>query len=276
MIQAGQFYDLRVVKTVDFGVYLDGDGQEILLPTRFVPEGLKEDDTVRVFVYHDSENRLIATTQEPAGQVGDIVLLEVVSLTPQGAFMNWGLMKDVFVPLSQQVARMHTGKKYLVRIYRDEQTGRVAATERFERYLSNEPLTVTEGEAVDLRVWQKTDLGYKVIINNRHTGVLYFNEVFEELEYGQQLRGYIKKIRPDGKVDAGLGVAGYERVESGSEKISRLLREQGGYLPYNDKSEPQAIYDYFGMSKKTFKMALGALYKERKIEFTQTGIKLAE
>lgn len=277
MVQVGRYNTLKAIKQVDFGFYLDGgEAGEILLPKRFVPKGLKEGEELEVFIYHDSDNRLIATTQRPKGQVGDIVALEVVSSTKQGVFMDWGLMKDIFVPLSQQSTNMYDGEKYMVQIYLDEQTGRVAATQKFAKQLSNEELTVQEREAVDLVVWHATDIGYKVIINNRHTGVLHFGDVFRELETGDELKGFIKTIRPEGKIDVGVGEMGYKRVESETDKVLRLLREHDGYLPYHDKSDPEEIYDFFGMSKKTFKMTTGALYKQRKIEFTQTGIKLLE
>jgi len=274
MIQAGIYHTLTAARKVDFGFYLTDGTTEVLLPTRFVPAGLKEGDELEVFIYHDSDNRLIATTQRPKGIIGEIVLLEVVSMTPQGAFVDWGLMKDLFVPKSQQVARMRQGQPYLVLIYLDEQTGRVAGTEKFAAYLGNDPLTVREMEQVRLTVWQKTDIGYKVIVNNRHTGVLHFNEVFRELSYGEQLTGFVKHIRPDHKIDVMAGAPGHTRVAQEKERILQLLREHDGYLPYNDKSPAEDIYSFFGMSKKTFKMTLGNLYKERIISITKTGIKL--
>jgi len=219
---------------------------------------------------------MIATTQKPLGVVGDIVMLEVVSVTPQGAFMDWGLQKDIFVPKSKQRDRMYEGEKYLVKIYLDEQTGRVAATEKFDAFLSNEVLTVKEMDVVDLVVYRVTDIGYFVIINNKHTGVLHFNEVFRDLEPGSRLKGFIKNITEDNKIDVVPGKPGYERVNDETDKIIRLLEENNGYLPYNDKSNPDDIYAFFGMSKKTFKMTIGSLYKKRKITFTTTGIKLCE
>lgn len=277
MVQVGQYNTLRVVKKVDFGMYLDGgeDG-EILLPKRFVPKDLQPDDEIEVFLYHDSDNRLIATTQKPLAVVNEIALLTVVSVSPQGAFLDWGLMKDVFLPLSQQTTRISVGGEYLVKLYIDERTGRIAATQRFERTLSNDELTVKEKDPVELTIYQKTDIGYKVIINNRHLGVLHYNEVFRELEYGAHEKGFIKTIREENKIDVSLGEAGYKKVETEAEKILRLLAENNGYLPYHDKSNPEEIYDYFGISKKVFKMTVGALYKQRKIELTQTGIKLIE
>lgn len=274
MIQAGHYYRLKVVKLVDFGLYLDGEGTEILLPKRFVPEGAKEGDEIEVFIYHDSENRIIATTQKAKAAVGDIALLKVVGKTPQGAFLEWGIMKDIFVPLSQQLSKMHIDYSYLVMPYVDEMTGRVAATERFEKYLNNDELTVKENDPVKLIVWQKTDIGYKVIINNKHIGVLHFDDVFRELEYGETIDGFIKTIRPDNKIDVKAGERGYQRITGEAAKILQLLKEHDGYLPYNDKSNPEDIYNLFGISKKTFKMTIGALYKERKIDIVKEGIKL--
>ncbi|MBC9913446.1 CvfB family protein [Chitinophaga varians] len=275
MIKVGEYNLLRVKKEADFGVYLEGVDQEILLPSRFVPKGTKVGDELEVFLYHDSENRLIATTQKPYGIAGDIVNLKALSVTKQGAFLDWGLMKDLFVPQSQQLTRMVPGQEYLVRIYIDELTGRLAATEKIDRFLSNENLTVKEMDQVDLVVYRRTDIGYVVIINNRHTGILHHNELFRSVEVGDKLKGFIRGIRED-KIDVVLGQAGYKRVEDEGEKILRLLQENNGYLPYHDKSTPEEIQEFFGMSKKTFKMTIGNLYKQRKIIFTQTGIKEAD
>jgi len=275
MIQVGQYNALKIIRKTDFGFYLDDEGDGILLPKRFAPARAKVGDEIKVFVYHDSDNRLIATTQPPKGVVGDIVQLKVVDVTHQGAFMDWGLMKDIFVPKSQQVSFMRKGGEYLVKIYIDAQTGRVAATERIEKQLSNEHLTVKEGDAVELIVFRRTEIGYSVIINGVHTGMLYYGDVFTEVEIGDRMEGYIKKIRPDNKIDVMYGKSGYHKVEAETEKIMRLLEENGGFLPYHDKSDPDDIYRVFGMSKKTFKMTTGALYKQKKIEFVDGGIKLA-
>lgn len=275
MIKVGEYNTLKVIRTVDFGVYLEDGADGILLPKRFVPRGTKEGDELTVFVYHDSEQRLIATTQKPLGTVGDIVMLEVVSVTPQGAFMDWGLMKDIFVPKSKQLMGMRPGGRYLVKIYIDEQTGRLAASEKLEQFLSNEQLTVKEMDLVDLTVWRRTDIGYVMIINHRHTGVLHFNEIYRHISEGYVFKGYIKRIYPDNRIDVVIGKPGYQRVEDEAEKVMRLLKENNGYLPYNDKSTPDEIYSFFGMSKKTFKMTTGGLYKLRKIEFTSTGIKMS-
>jgi uncharacterized protein len=275
-IKAGEYYELEVIREVEFGVYLDDGKEGILLPKRFVPPGTKIGDKPKVFIYHDSDDRLIATTQSPLGKLGDIVKLKAVSVTPQGAFLDWGLMKDLFVARSQQITGMRPQGEYLVQIYRDEQTGRIAATERFEQSLDNHVLTVKEMDIVDLVVLRRTDIGYVVIINNLHTGVLHFNEIYRSIGVGDRFKGFIKKILPENKIDVAAGTPGYKRVEDATEKILRLLKENDGYLPYNDKSDPEEIYLFFGMSKKTFKMTTGNLYKQRKISFEKTGIKLIE
>jgi len=275
-MKVGDYNTLKVLRAVDFGVYLDDGIEGILLPKRFMPEGLLVGDEVKVFVYHDSEGRLLATTQQPKGVVGDIVKLKAVTVTNQGAFLDWGLMKDIFVPKSKQLSGMREGAEYLVKIYIDEQTSRVAATEKIEPFLSNEQLTVKEKDMVDLIVYRRTDIGYLVIINNKHTGVLHFNEIFQSIGVGDKMKGFIKTIRPENKIDVVVGKPGYERVEDEASKILRLLQENNGYLPYHDKSDPEEIYSFFGMSKKAFKMATGNLYKQQKITFTKTGLKLVE
>lgn len=276
MIKIGTYNTLVIKREVDFGVYLDDGSEGILLPKRFVPEGAKAGDELKVFIYHDSEDRVIATTQRPKGIVGEIVKLKAVSVTRQGAFMDWGLMKDLFVPVSKQLSRMHAGEEYLVRIYIDERTGRVAASEKLETFLSNESLTVREMDLVNLTVYRRTEIGYMMVINHLHTGVLHFNEIYRPIEIGDHFEGYIKKIYPDNKIDVAAGKPGYQRVEEETQKILRLLDENDGYLPFHDKSDPDEIYSFFGMSKKTFKMTIGNLYKQQKIMFTKTGIKRVE
>lgn len=276
MIKVGDYNVLKVLREADFGFYLDDGAEGVLLPKRFVPEGLKVGDEIKVFIYHDSEGRLIATTQQPKGVVGEIVKLKAITVTNQGAFLDWGLMKDIFVPKSKQLGGMREGAEYLVKIYVDEQTGRVAATEKIEPFLSNENLTVKEKDIVDLVVYRRTDIGYLVIINNKHTGVLHFNEIYQNIGVGDKLKGFIKAIRPENKIDVVAGRPGYNRVEDEAEKILRLLNENNGYLPYHDKSDPDEIYNFFGISKKAFKMATGNLYKQQKITFTKSGIKLLD
>jgi len=275
MIKVGQYNELKVLRSVDFGLYLDDGNDGILLPKRFVPADAKTDDILSVFVYHDGEERLIATTQKPYGILGDIVKLKVVSVTPQGAFMDWGLMKDLFVPKSQQLQKMIPNGRYLVKIVLDEQTGRLAATEKIDSFLSNENITVKEMEEVELTVYRRTDIGYVVIINNQHTGVLHHNEIYRNITDGDQFKGFIKKIYPkENKIDVAAGKPGYQRVEDETGKIMRLLKENEGFLPYHDKSLPDDIYAFFEMSKKTFKMTIGNLYKQQLIVFENDGIRL--
>jgi predicted RNA-binding protein (virulence factor B family) len=283
MIKVGEYNILKVIREVDFGLYLDDGGEGILLPKRFVPVNTKIGDEVKVFLYHDGEDRLIATTQQPKGILGDIVKLKTISVTEHGAFLDNGLMKDLFVPKSKQQLNMIPNGEYLVKIYLDEQTGRLAATEKLEPFLSNEELTVKELEVVDLIVYRRTDIGYVCIINNQHTGVLHHNEIYRNITAGDRFTGFIKKIYPEDKtsdlryrIDLSAGKPGYNRVEDETGKILRLLKENNGYLPYYDKSAPEEIYAVFGMSKKTFKMTTGNLYKQRKISFEKSGIKLLD
>jgi predicted RNA-binding protein (virulence factor B family) len=270
----GEYNLLRVVKVKDMGVFMDNGEEGILMPKRFVPPGTRIGDEINVFLYHDGEGRPIATTQKPFGILGDIVKLRAVSVTAHGAFLDWGLMKDLFIPKSGMVSFMRPMGEYLVKIVMDEQTGRVAATEKLERFLSNETLTVKEKEEVDILVYRKTEIGYEVIINNRHKGILHNNEIYRPIEIGDRFSGFIKNILHENKIDVVAGKAGYQRVESESEKILRLLLENDGYLPYHDKSSPEEIYAFFNISKKTFKMTIGNLYKQHKIGFTKTGINL--
>jgi uncharacterized protein len=269
MIRVGEYNTLKVKKELEFGLILEDGKEGILLPKRFVPRGAHIGDELKVFLYHDGEDRLIATTQHPKAILGEIVKLHVVSITPHGAFLDWGLMKDLFVPKSKQLSGMRLGGDYLVRIYLDEQTGRLAATEKIE--------------PVDLTVFRRTDIGYLVIINNLHTGVLHFNEIFQDIAVGDRFPGFIKNITPgdrslsgETEIDVVAGKPGYERTEDASAKILRLLAENKGHLPYHDKSDPESIYSFFGMSKKTFKMTTGRLYKEKKILLTDQGIQLAK
>jgi predicted RNA-binding protein (virulence factor B family) len=274
MVRMGEYNLLKVIKVKDMGVFMDNGEEGILMPKRFVPPGTRIGDELNVFLYHDGEGRPIATTQKPLGVLGDIVRLKAVSVTPQGAFLDWGLMKDLFIPKSGMISFMRPMGEYLVKIVMDEQTGRVAATEKLERFISNEVLTVKEKEEVDLLVYRQTEIGFEVIINNQHRGMLHSNEIYRPMVVGDRFPGFIKNILPENKIDVAAGKPGYQRVENETEKILRLLAENDGYLPYHDKSSPEEIYEFFHISKKTFKMTTGNLYKQKKIVFTQTGIKL--
>lgn len=276
MVKMGDYNVMKVIKEKSMGVFLDDGGEGILLPKRFVPNNTRIGDELTVFLYHDGEDRPIATTQKPFGKLGDIVKLKAVAVTNQGAFLDWGLMKDLFIPKSKMKNYMIPNGEYLVKIVMDEKTGRLAATEKLEAFLSNENLTVKEKDIVDLIVYRRTDIGYEVIINNMHKGILHNNEIYRNIAIGDRFAGFIKNILPGNKIDVAAGRPGYNRVEDETEKIVRLLNENDGYLPYNDKSSPEDIYSFFGMSKKTFKMATGNLYKQHKISFTKTGIQSNE
>lgn len=273
-INIGAYNEMTVLREVSFGVFLDDGKDGILLPKRFLPEGLKVGDTVHVFIYHDGEGRLIATTQTPKAMAGDFARLKVVDVNRQGAFLDNGLMKDLFVPNSKMRDRMKVGSEYLVYVYLDLETRRLTATEKFDYVLSNDKLTVQEKDDVMLIVYRRTDIGYVVIINGKHTGVLHFSDIFQTIRVGDKLKGYIKKVYDDNRIDVAIGNRGYGRVEGESDKILRMLQEAGGFLPYHDKSNPEQIYEVFGMSKKTFKMTLGSLYKQRRIAMEEKGIRL--
>jgi predicted RNA-binding protein (virulence factor B family) len=274
MAEIGRFNTLRVVKHVDFGVYLDAEELgEILLPNRDVPAHCHTGDMIEVFIFRDSEDRLIATTQKPYAMVDQVAFLKVVSVTAVGAFLDWGLPKDLLVPFREQQPRMEEGRSYLVFVYLDEQSQRIAASSKLEKFLENQPIDVEEGQQVDLVIGDQTEIGYKVIINNSHWGVLYNNEVFQVLHTGQRIQGFIKKVRNDGKIDCCLQKPGYKKVDDVAWKILETLHKRGGFLAVTDKSSPECIYALFGVSKKTFKKAIGALYKKRCIIIEKDGIK---
>lgn len=275
MVEIGKYNTLKIVKDLDFGVYLDGgNDQEILLPARYVPKNVKPGDEVEVFIYHDNEGRIIATTAHPRATVGEFAFMEVKSVGNAGAFLEWGLMKDLLVPFREQKLPMREGKWYLVYVRVDHVTGRIMASARIEKYLNNVPAVYEHNQEVDLLVADETDLGYKVIVNNQHWGMLYHNEVFQRLEKGDHLKGYIKEVREDDKIDVSLTPLGYGKVEGIAGIVLESLKAQGGYLEVHDKSEPELIYSLFRCSKKAFKQALGTLYKQHLIQLEKKGIRL--
>ncbi len=275
MAQIGKINNLEVLKELDFGIYLDGgELGEILMPKRYVSEGTMLGDYIEAFIYLDSEDRLIATIEKPLAQVEEFALLEVISVTSVGAFLNWGLPKDLFVPFREQRKPMEVGEKYLVYVYLDTNTKRIAASSKIESYLDNVPVDYDENEEVDLIIINETDLGYNAIIDNSHIGVLYRNEIFQALNSGDRIKGYIKKIRPDGKIDLRLDKIGYEKIGELANLIIVKLKQNNGFLPFTDKSSPEEIYKVFKVSKKNFKAAVGALYKQRLISLEEKGIKL--
>lgn len=275
-IRLGEMNRLRVVKQVPFGYYLDG-GQvhgEILLPQNEVQGDVAVDSDVDVFLYLDQEERLIATMRRPLAQVGDFAFLQVAWVNNYGAFLNWGLMKDLFVPFREQKMKMVKGQGYIVHIHLDEDSNRIMASAKVERYLDPSFPRYRHGDEVDALVWQKTDLGFKVIIDNRHSGLLYDSQVFRDLHTGNRVRAYINKVREDGKIDLTLSPQGREGVTEFSEVLLSYLRDHDGYCPLGDKSAAEDIARTFGVSKKVFKKGVGDLYKRRLITIAGDGLHL--
>lgn len=274
-MELGKINRLKVVKRVDFGFYLDGGIEgEILLPMKLAPADCKVGDELEVFIYLDSEERLIATTEEPKAKVGDFAFLQVAWVNNFGAFLDWGLLKDLFVPFREQKMKMVKGHSYIVHLHIDEESYRIVASAKIERYFSKEMPPYKSGDTVSIMIWQKTDLGFKVIVDNRFGGLLYDNEVFRNIKTGDKMEAYIKTVRPDGKIDVTLQKQGRAAVSDFSEVLLNHLRNQGGCSPLGDKSPAEEIYALFGVSKKVFKKAIGDLYKRRLIEVTDAGIKL--
>jgi predicted RNA-binding protein (virulence factor B family) len=283
MITLGNYNTLRIVKKVDFCLYLDGgENGEILLPTRYVPDGSAVGDEIEVFLYLDQDERLIATTEHPLAKVGDFAWLEVSWVNQYGAFLNWGLMKDLFCPFREQKMRMQKGQSYIVFVTIDEESYRLMATAKVEKHLAL--LTPAElnaqgkpylhGTEVELLIWQKTDLGFKVIIDNRYQGLIYENQVFQPLHSGDRLKGFIDHIRQDGRADVTLQPTGHQHAEAFSEVLLQYLKDNNGYCDLGDKSPSELIEDRFKVSKKTYKRAIGELYKKRLITITPEGIRL--
>ena len=275
-LQLGKKNILKAAWKVDFGMYLEGGGYDgkILLPERYVPEDLQVGDEIEVFLYLDNEERLIATTLEPKAMVGDFAYLEVAWINEFGAFLDWGLMKDLFCPFREQKLRMQQGRSYIVHVHIDEESYRIMASAKVERYLTPLPREYKVGQEVDLLVWQKTDIGFKVIIDNAHAGVIYDTQVFRNIHSGDRIKGYISNIRPDGKVDCALQRSGHKHTEDFAARLLRYLETQGGRCRLGDKSDAEEIKEQFGVSKRTYKQAVGDLYKRRLIAITDNGIEL--
>lgn len=276
-MKTGRFNRLRIAREVDFGVYLDcGDGTEILLPAKAVPEGSRIGDEVDAFVYRDSEDRLIATTEVPYAQVGEFAFLHVSQVNATGAWLDWGLPgKDLLVPYSEQKSRMRQGGDYLVYVYLDDASGRIVASAKTERFLGNVLPDYRPGQEVQCLVTGETPIGYTVIVENTHAGMLYRNETFRTPEAGETLTAHVVRVRPDGKIDVRLGGRERERVDGLADSILTTLRAAGGRLALGDKSDPEEIRALFSCSKKDFKKALGSLYKARLITIGPDEIKLA-
>lgn len=273
MLQIGQKNQLKVLKILSLGAFLDAEDQgEILLPTREMPESCKVGDYVDVFVSYDSEDRLVATSKMPVASVGEFAVLKVVAVEKVGAFLDWGMNKDLFLPFAEQSRRLTVGQEVIVYIYLDK-SGRIAASMRLERNVDSTPSNYEEGQEVELLIIGHTDLGYKAIIEGRYVGVLFKNEVFQKLEYGDFATGYIKNIRPDGKIDLSLQKPGGTDVDDLAAKILKTLDAHRGFIAINNKTPASEIYRLFGVSKKKYKIALGGLYKKRIIRVDDDGIR---
>ena len=275
MLEIGKYNTLTVVKDLDFGLYLDGgDEKEILLPARYVPKNAKPGDQLEVFIYHDNEGRVIATTAKPRAIVGEFCFMQVKSVDNMGAFLDWGLMKDLLVPFREQKIKMQEGRWYLVYVRLDHVSGRIMASAKIDKFLNNTPADYAYNQEVDLLVADETDIGYRVIINNLHWGMVYYNEVFRRLEKGESLKGYVREVRDDEKIDVSLTPSGYQKVDGIAGVVLEALKVQGGFLPVHDKTEPEQIYALFRCSKKAFKQAIGLLYKQKYIRIEEEGIRL--
>ncbi|GAK83210.1 hypothetical protein JCM19238_758 [Vibrio ponticus] len=276
MINVGQVNHLEVVKQADFGVFLDaGEFGTTLLPKRHVPEGVEVGQFIDAFLYFDSDNQLVATTETPIAQVGEWGLMKIEGISSTGAFANWGIKeKDLLVPFSEQRGRLAAGQTILVYVYTDRASGRIVGTTKFNKLLDKTPANYTRNQQVDLLIAERSDLGYKAIVNGEHWGVIFNSDVFGKLFIGKKMKGYIKAVREDGKIDLSLQKVGVAKMDDLSSKVIELLEKKGGFLPLNDKSSPDEIFAAFRTSKGTFKKTIGGLYKLGKITIEKDGIRL--
>jgi uncharacterized protein len=276
VIAIGEYSELTILRETSVGLFLgDDEGEDVLLPNKYCPEKFDIGDKLRVFVYLDYEERKVATNLTPKINLHEFALLEVTAVANVGAFLDWGMEKNLMVPFKEQRQKMEVGRWYIVYLDIDEQTNRLYASNRIEKRLQNKELTVAEGDEVEVLVFQKTDIGFSVIVNNAHKGLLFKNEVFTELRVGDKVTGYVKKIREENKIDIALQPSGYTNfIEGTSEDVYRTLVDNRGFLAVTDKSAPAMIYEKFGISKKAFKKAVGDLYKQRKITIEEGGIRV--
>ena len=275
MLEIGKFNHLKVKRATRHGAYLaDDQGNEALLPVKFVHADLRLEDTIDVFIFTDSEDRITATTQTPLAQRDEFAYLQVKDVTAHGAFLDWGLEKDLLVPFREQLTGMKKGHYYLVYLYLDYQSKRLVASSRIRRFLENENIAMEKGEKVKLLVWEKTDLGVNVVINNRHLGLIFKDDLHTTLLTGDRLTGFIKNIRPDKKIDVVLHKPGYAAIEPNAQRVLLNIREKNGYLELSDNSDPDEIKKQLQMSKKAFKKAIGILYKKRLIRIADDGLYL--
>ncbi len=275
MLEIGKHTTLKVDRFQTPGAFLVNENEDdILLPNKYVPSNLKIGDEIKVFIYLDGEERPVATTLDPAIHLNEFAVLKANHITKIGAFMDWGLEKDLLIPFREQMSKIQEGKKYLVHLLLDNQTNRLFGTTKLDKYLNDEQITFKIKDEVDLIIWTRSDLGTKVIINKKFHGLLFNNEVFQELELGQHIKGYIKKVRSDGKIDVSLEKISYKNIEPNSQKVLQLLEKNNGFIALNDHSDPALIKSYLGISKKSFKKAIGSLYKKRMIAIEKKGIRI--
>ncbi|MFK5974492.1 MAG: S1-like domain-containing RNA-binding protein [Flavobacteriaceae bacterium] len=275
MINLGELNTLTILRDTSVGLFLgDDNDNDVLLPIKYMPESYEIGDELTVFCYLDYDERLIATNLDPEIMVDEFQLLKVIEVNEYGAFLDWGLEKHLLVPFREQRIKMKEGQWYVVRCYLDQQSNRLVASNKLDNFLSNDVLTVKENDVVELVVTRLTDLGWEVIINNRHKGLVYANEIFKKIGVGDNTKGVIKKIRPDNKIDISLQPLGERILEPAASKIYDILMAHGGFLGLHDKSDPKDIKEELQMSKKTFKKGIGTLYKARKIEIREDGIHL--
>ncbi|APY00432.1 CvfB family protein [Lacinutrix venerupis] len=275
MINIGEFNTLEILRDTEPGMFLgDEEGNEVLLPNRYVEDVFKVGDDVEVFIYLDNNERMVAVTDEPYITKGEFAVLRCNAVNDFGAFLDWGMVKELFCPFKEQAFPMKKGGWYLVHCYLDEKSERLVATSKTNRFLSNEQLTVSEFEEVDLIVSHPSDFGMNVIVNNKHTGLIFKDNIFQELSIGDHIKGIVKKIRPGNKLDITLGQIGYRNIEPNAKKILEVLEDNSGFLPLHDKSSPEAIKETLEMSKKNFKKAIGTLYKQKQITIENEGIRL--
>ena len=277
MIELGRINNLEILRDTSVGLFLgDDEGNDVLLPNKYVPANYEIGESIKVFCYLDYDERPVATTLEPDIMLGEFRLLQVAEVNEFGAFMQWGLEKHLLVPFREQRDKMKEGQWYVIHCYLDERSGRLVGSNKLDRFLSNDSVDLKEWEQVDLVVTRQTDLGWEVIVNERHKGLVYFNEVFKPINIGDVIPGCVKTIRKDNKLDISLQPLGSKVLEPAAKKIYEVLKENGGFLGLHDKSAPEEIRDVFRMSKKTFKKGLGTLYKERKIKIEPDGITILE
>ena len=273
MIEIGKYHDLEIIREAEQGIYLaDKTGNEVLLPNRYLPEQFKIWETIRVFVYLDNEERLVAVTDKPYMTKGDFALLRCNAVTDFGAFLDWGMLKELFCPFKEQAFKMKKGGWYLVYCYQDDKTGRLVASSKTNRFLDNSNLSVSVNEEVDIIVSHPSEFGMNVIVNNKHSGLIYKDDIYKDLHIGDRHKAYIKKVRQDNKLDISLSQIGYRNIEPTSQIILDALNDNSGFLPLHDKSDPEQIKAELQMSKKAFKKAIGSLYKARQIEIKTDGI----